>query len=98
MSASEKRVFVGYGRGALAIIDAENNRKLADIELPAHPESFRLENGAERIFVNLPDDRSVTRATALFRARSRCPSAEPRGRLRNRAREDADQRNANLNC
>ena len=55
----EKRVFVGYGRGALAIVDVESNRKLADIELPAHPESFRLESGGERIFVNLPDDRSV---------------------------------------
>jgi hypothetical protein len=55
----EKRVFVGYGRGALAIVDVESNRKLADIELPAHPESFRLESGGEHIFVNLPDDRSV---------------------------------------
>jgi hypothetical protein len=55
----EKRVFVGYGRGALAMVDVESNRKLADIELPAHPESFRLESGGEHIFVNLPDDRSV---------------------------------------
>ena len=35
----QKRVFVGYGHGALAILDAENNRKLADIELPAHPKA-----------------------------------------------------------
>jgi YVTN family beta-propeller protein len=50
-----RRVFVGYGEGALAVIDAGKNRKVADIPLDGHPESFRLESGGSRIFVNVPD-------------------------------------------
>ena len=49
------RVFVGYGRGALAIIDARENRKVAEVTLHGHPESFRLESGGNRVFVNVPD-------------------------------------------
>lgn len=46
-------VIVGYGGGALAVIDPVNLRKIADIALPGHPESFRLEGS--RVFVNVPD-------------------------------------------
>jgi DNA-binding beta-propeller fold protein YncE len=54
-----RRVFVGYGRGALAEIDAVRRRKTADIALRAHPESFQLDSRSERIFVNLPDARAI---------------------------------------
>jgi YVTN family beta-propeller protein len=37
------RVWVGYGSGALAAIDAASGRKTIDIPLKAHPESFRLD-------------------------------------------------------
>ena len=53
MSAS--RVFVGYGKGALAVIDAASYRKVADIPLNAHPESFQLDPTRGRAFVNVPD-------------------------------------------
>ena len=49
------RVFVGYGNGALAVIDASTQRKVADIRLKAHPESFQLHPSSERIFVNVPE-------------------------------------------
>ena len=49
------RVFVGYGSGALAVIDSTTQRKLSEIKLDAHPESFQLEKGGQRIFVNVPD-------------------------------------------
>ena len=49
-----KVVYVGYGSGALAAIDAKTGNKLADIKLAAHPESFRLEANGPRIFVNVP--------------------------------------------
>jgi WD40 repeat protein len=49
-----KQVYVGYGGGALAAIDAKTGAKVADIKLSAHPESFRLETGGSRIFVNIP--------------------------------------------
>jgi hypothetical protein len=52
------QVWVGYGDGALAAIDA-NGKKFADIPLGAHPESFRLEQSGPRIFVNLPNARKV---------------------------------------
>ncbi len=54
------RVYVGYGTGALAVIDTDTRTKIADIPLKAHPESFRLEQGSgQRIFVNLPDAREI---------------------------------------
>src|SRR5579871_2259447 len=53
------RVYVGYGSGALGVLDSEGNR-LADIKLDAHPESFRLESTGVRIFVNLPDSRKIS--------------------------------------
>jgi hypothetical protein len=49
-----KRVYVGYGDGALAVIGPVARRKIADIPLRAHPESFRLEIRATRILVNVP--------------------------------------------
>lgn len=49
-----KQVYVGYGAGALAVIDAKTGTKVADIKLEAHPESFRLEKNGTRVFVNVP--------------------------------------------
>jgi hypothetical protein len=53
------RVFVGYGSGALAVIDAMSRAMTATIALHGHPESFRLEEKGQRIFVNVPDAREV---------------------------------------
>src|SRR5215813_1108804 len=47
-------VFVGYGDGALAIIDPATNGKIADIPLHAHPEGFQLARSDRRILVNVP--------------------------------------------
>jgi hypothetical protein len=52
---ARNRIWVGFGGGALAAIGAASNRKLLDIALKAHPESFRLDPSSERIFVNVPD-------------------------------------------
>jgi len=53
------RVYVGYGSGGLAVIDPAARKKIADIPLKAHPESFRLESRGQRIFVNVPDAREI---------------------------------------
>jgi YVTN family beta-propeller protein len=53
-----KRIYVGYGNGALAEIDEKGN-KVAEIKLASHPESFQLEKGSPRIYVNLPKSRKV---------------------------------------
>src|SRR5258706_8992880 len=47
-----KWVVVGYGSGALAILDATTGIRVHDIKLPGHPESFQLRNG--EIYVNVP--------------------------------------------
>ena len=49
------RVFIGYGNGALAIIDPSSRAKVADIPLKAHPEGFQIDHAGGRIFVNVPD-------------------------------------------
>jgi DNA-binding beta-propeller fold protein YncE len=53
------RIVVGYGKGALAAIDPASRRKVADIPLKGHPESFQFNETGSRIFVNVPDARQV---------------------------------------
>ncbi|MBI3666221.1 MAG: hypothetical protein HY236_08365, partial [Acidobacteria bacterium] len=52
--AVSKRLYVGYGKGALGILDAATGQRLGDIKLEGHPESFQLEKYSPRIFVNVP--------------------------------------------
>jgi len=49
------KIFVGYGEGGIAIIDAETKKLITDIKLPAHPESFQLNTREGKIWINLPD-------------------------------------------
>ena len=48
-------VFIGYGDGALAIIDTATHDTVASMPLKAHPESFQLDGNTSRIFVNVPN-------------------------------------------
>src|SRR5437763_7025455 len=59
LDPSGNRIVIGYGRGALALIDPAGGAKVVDIPLKAHPESFQLDPGSDRIFVNLPETRSI---------------------------------------
>jgi DNA-binding beta-propeller fold protein YncE len=52
-----KRVLVGYGAGALAILDPSTRTKIGDIRLKAHPEGFQIDG--DRAFVNVPDTRLI---------------------------------------
>ena len=54
------QVVVGYGDGALAVIDAASGRLTSEIRLPGHPESFQLELDGQRVFVNIPDAHQIT--------------------------------------
>jgi len=56
---SAGKVVVGYGKGALQVLDPGSGEAAAEIRLPAHPESFQLERNGSRIFVNVPDARQV---------------------------------------
>lgn len=46
-----ERLYVGYGGGALAEVDAVKRERIGDVPLQAHPESFQRESSG-RIFVN----------------------------------------------
>jgi DNA-binding beta-propeller fold protein YncE len=50
---------VGYGSGALALIDGATRAKQADITLKDHPEAFQLDPAGPRVFVNVPDAREI---------------------------------------
>lgn len=52
--AKARKVYVGYGRGALRALDAATGASAGEIALPGHPESFQLEKSGSRIFVNVP--------------------------------------------
>ena len=58
VDAAANRVIVGYGSGALAVIDAVSRSKIADIALKSHPEAFQLSRDG-RIFVNVPSAREI---------------------------------------
>lgn len=64
-----KRVIVGYagakelrkrteGTGGLGFLDTNGN-KTGEVLIDAHPESFRLEEVGNRIFVNVPDKKEI---------------------------------------
>jgi WD40 repeat protein len=55
----QKKVYVGYGDGGLAMIDLVTHTQTGNIKLSAHPESFQIDKKNELIFVNLPDDHSI---------------------------------------
>ena len=59
VDAAANRILVGYGSGALAIIDPGSQRKIGNVPLMAHPESFQLDTGTSQVFVNLPDAHSI---------------------------------------
>lgn len=47
------RAFIGYGSGALGVIDTGTLATLESIRLKEHPESFQLSAGG-RVFINVP--------------------------------------------
>ena len=50
-----QHVLVGYGKGALAVIDPASRSKTNDIRLKAHPEGFQVDETGAQAFVNVPD-------------------------------------------
>lgn len=54
-----KLAYLGYADGALGIIETASASVSARVPLPKHPESFQLERGGNRIFVNVPDAKQV---------------------------------------
>ena len=59
VDTARNRVLVGYGKGALAVIDPASLSKTADIRLKAHPEGFQIDETGTQVFVNVPDAREI---------------------------------------
>jgi DNA-binding beta-propeller fold protein YncE len=57
--AAAKKLYVGYGSGALAAITPADGKVLGRAPLAGHPESFQLERSGPRIFVNVPTARHI---------------------------------------
>src|SRR5437667_1233414 len=54
-----KKIYVGFGSGGIAVVNAPDGKQIGSIKLSAHPESFELEKNGKRIFVNVPNARQV---------------------------------------
>ena len=54
-----KRIYVGFGSGGIAIVNAPDGKQIGSIKLSVHPEAFELEKNGKRIFVNVPNSRHV---------------------------------------
>jgi DNA-binding beta-propeller fold protein YncE len=58
--AVAKRIYLGYGDGAIAVIDPATNKRLpTEYKFEGHPEGFQLETKGPRIFVNVADAKSI---------------------------------------
>jgi DNA-binding beta-propeller fold protein YncE len=73
------RVYVGYGNGALAVIDPVSRKRVADIPLAGHPESFQLDPAGPNVFVNIPGAKQIV---VVSRDTGRAVASWPTGRLR----------------
>jgi hypothetical protein len=52
-------IYVAYGEGALGIVDLASCRKIRDLTLASHPESFQLDRESNRICVNVPKEQAI---------------------------------------
>jgi len=59
IDTSARRIIIGYGSGALAIIDPAARGKVGDIPLKAHPEAFQIDPDSSQVFVNVPEDHGI---------------------------------------
>jgi DNA-binding beta-propeller fold protein YncE len=57
--AYERKIYVGYGSGGMALIDPIAHKQTGNVKLNAHPESFQLDKKHNRMYVNLPDAHSI---------------------------------------
>jgi DNA-binding beta-propeller fold protein YncE len=54
-----KKIYIGFGSGGIAVVNARDGKQVGSIKLSAHPEAFELEKKGSRIFANVPNSRHV---------------------------------------
>src|SRR5207237_5731537 len=57
--SAAKKIYVGFGSGGIAVVNAADGKQIGSIKLSAHPEAFELEKNGERIFVKVTNSRHV---------------------------------------
>jgi DNA-binding beta-propeller fold protein YncE len=57
--STAQKIYVAYGSGGIAIIDAKNHAETGDIKLPSHPEGFQIDKRKDLIYVNLPNSLEI---------------------------------------
>jgi hypothetical protein len=57
--ASRGFVYVGYGNGAIGVIDTATDELIAEVKLEGHPESFQFEVSGSQLFVNIPSRNEI---------------------------------------
>lgn len=55
----ERKIYVGYGNGGIAIVDPEKHQKIGEVKLPGHPEGFQIDRSLKKLFVNVPDANEI---------------------------------------
>lgn len=51
---SLNKIFIGYGDGGVSVINADSFSVASDLKLPTHPFSFAVDEGKQKLFVNVP--------------------------------------------
>lgn len=74
-----QRVYVGYGKGAIAVLDARTLARVADIPLRGHPEGFQLSPSDARLYVNVPEASEIA---VVDRVRAKQTGEWPNGAVR----------------
>ena len=74
VDSQRNRVLVGYGNGALAVIDPATRTKAADIRLKGHPEGFQIDETGAKVFINVPNARDIEIADLTSEANRSWPT------------------------
>lgn len=77
--ARGRRVIVGYGKGALRLMDSDRPDSSRDVAITGHPESFQLEKDGSRVFVNVPEARQIA---VIDREKGQVLASWPLGNVR----------------
>jgi len=57
--SAAQRLYVGYGNGAIGVVDPATGTLVGSIKLKAHPESLQLEPASSRLYVNVPEAQEI---------------------------------------
>ncbi|MFL5740410.1 MAG: YncE family protein [Flavisolibacter sp.] len=58
--STERKIYVGYGDGAIAMIDADDHKQVGNVKLSGHPEGFQIDKALSLLYVNVPDSKTIS--------------------------------------